>query len=56
MTHEEAFFPEKDEWKEETVSLAGYNGEVIIRFQDICGFGNNLFIDQVRIKESMGTD
>jgi len=55
-THEELFYPQKDEWKEETVSLAGYHGEVIIRFQDICGFGNNLFIDQVRINERKSTE
>ena len=48
------FYPAASQWKHETISLAAYTGEVLIRFRDICGYGNNLFIDGVHIDQSTG--
>jgi CubicO group peptidase (beta-lactamase class C family) len=51
----DAFFPKSNEWSQQTVSLAGYSGNVLIRFQDICGFANNLFIDDIHVGWPAGT-
>jgi CubicO group peptidase (beta-lactamase class C family) len=46
------FFPTATQWKHETISLAAYTGDVMIRFRYICGRSNNLFIDAVHIGQS----
>jgi D-alanyl-D-alanine carboxypeptidase len=48
------FFPQSGQWRNVMVSLGAYTGEVIIRFQDICGYGNNLFLDDVRVDYPTG--
>jgi CubicO group peptidase (beta-lactamase class C family) len=48
------FYPTAGQWRLETISLAAYTGEVLIRFRSICGFGNNLFIDDINIDQSTG--
>ena len=48
------FYPTATQWKHETISLAAYTGEVMIRFRKICGWGNNLYIDNVSIDQSTG--
>ncbi len=50
------FWPTATQWKHETISLAAYTGEVMIRFRKICGWSNNLFIDAVHIGQSTGID
>ena len=50
------FYPTATQWKHETISLAAYTGEVLIRFRKICGWGNNLYIDNVGIDQSTGID
>jgi D-alanyl-D-alanine carboxypeptidase len=50
------FFPDTDQWRTEIISLGAYTGDVIIRFQDICGYGNNLFIDDVQVGWPVGTN
>ena len=47
------FYPaDGSQWKSDTISLAAYSGEVLIRFRSINGHGNNLFIDDVSIDQS----
>ena len=53
-TTTDLFYPAAGQWKHETISLAAYTGEVLIRLRDICGYGNNLFIDDVNIDQSTG--
>ena len=48
------FWPTAAQWKHETISLAAYTGEVMIRFRKICGWSNNLFIDAVSVAQSTG--
>ncbi len=43
------FFPDPSEWVTKTIPLAGYSGKILIRFQAICGYSNNLFIDDVEV-------
>ena len=47
----QSFFPESaTEWRKEAVSLADYAGQsVVIRFINITGYGNGLFIDNVNV-------
>jgi len=45
-----AFCPQSSaEWKQESFSLATDTGDVLIRFRNVCGFGNNLYLDEVNI-------
>ncbi|MEO8149643.1 MAG: serine hydrolase [Bacteroidia bacterium] len=53
-TATDVFYPTSSQWKHETISLAAYTGEVLIRFRNICGYGNNLYIDDVHIDQSTG--
>ncbi|MHC1778345.1 MAG: serine hydrolase [Lentimicrobium sp.] len=48
------FFPESNQWKNEFISLVGFTGDVIIRFQEICENGNNLFLDDVKVEGGVG--
>jgi Secretion system C-terminal sorting domain len=50
-----AFYPQSNaEWKQESFSLAAFPGDALIRFRDVCGFGNNLFLDDVNVSFPTG--
>ena len=45
------FYPANfNQWKIDTISLAAYSGEVLIRFRCINRNGNNLYLDDINIK------
>ncbi len=48
-----AFFPSSSShWRNDTISLAAYTGKsILIKFVNIAGYGNNLFIDNVHIRD-----
>ncbi len=49
-TPDRIFYPQQaSHWKEIVVSLAADTGNILIRFRSYNGFGNNLYIDNVRI-------
>lgn len=48
------FFPQVTEWRHETILITPYIGDALIRFRNICDFGNNLFIDQLSIDFTTG--
>jgi hypothetical protein len=53
------FYPQSSAaWKHESISLAGYAGNALIRFRCINGSGNNLFLDDVSVSypNSIATD
>ncbi len=50
------YFPTSEEWSKIAIPLDEYTGNVIIRFQDICGFGNNLFLDNVKVEFTIGEE
>lgn len=49
-----AFVPTASQWRKDTVSLQAYSGQpnVKIRFENYCGYGNNLYIDNINIISS----
>jgi hypothetical protein len=51
-----AFVPTSSQWRLETVSLAPYASatQAIIRFRNINGYGNNLYIDDINITAATG--
>lgn len=46
-----SFTPTASQWRKETIDLSGYTSqnEVLIRFNAISGYGNNLYIDDINI-------
>jgi CubicO group peptidase (beta-lactamase class C family) len=49
------FYPQSTaEWKHESISLESDTGNVLIRFRDVCGWGNNLYLDDVRVSFPTG--
>ena len=51
------FYPsEASEWKEESIPLTGYTGEVLIRFRAVNGSGNNLYLDNLEVSLAIGTE
>ena len=54
MASQYLFMPNANQWRQERISLAGYAGDVMIRFRAISYSGNNLFIDNVRIDHANG--
>ena len=51
-----AFYPQSaSEWKLESIPLEAYTGDVLIRFRSVCGFSNNLFLDDVKVTFPVGT-
>jgi CubicO group peptidase (beta-lactamase class C family) len=49
--HEEVFYPESaSEWKHVSLSLAGFEGNILIRFRARYGNSNNLYIDNIRVE------
>ncbi|MCX6227505.1 MAG: choice-of-anchor J domain-containing protein, partial [Bacteroidia bacterium] len=52
-----AFYPLfKGSWKKETLSLSAFPGNVRIRFRNICGYGNNVFLDDVEVRQLTGIE
>lgn len=43
------FYPETEDWKLVNLSLSPYEGSLLIRFRIVCGFSNNLYIDDVNV-------
>jgi hypothetical protein len=49
------YFPKTSaEWVTETFSLASYTGDVLIRFREVSGWGNNLYLDNVKVSFPTG--
>jgi len=49
------FYPQSSaEWKQESFSLAADTGDVLIRFRNVCGFSNNLYLDDVNVSFPTG--
>lgn len=46
-----------NQWKTETVSLTQYVGNAIkVKFEGICDYGNNMYLDQINIDQATGID
>jgi D-alanyl-D-alanine carboxypeptidase len=44
------FYPQSGAaWKQEIIPMDAYTGDALIRFRDVCGFSNNLFLDDVTV-------
>ncbi len=52
-----AFTPNASQWRKDTVSLQTYLGQpnVKVRFENYCGYGNNLYVDNINITSSVPT-
>jgi len=52
------FVPNSSQWRNETVDISQYTGNpnVIIRFDAVNGHGNNLYVDNITIDNSVGID
>ncbi|MCX6267193.1 MAG: serine hydrolase [Bacteroidetes bacterium] len=49
------FFPQTpDQWKTEEILLSDYTGNVLIKFRDVSGNGNNLYLDDVSVNFPTG--
>lgn len=49
-TTSNSFYPQSGtQWKKESIPLEEYNGDVLIRFRSVCGWSNNLFLDDVNV-------
>jgi len=47
------FIPSPSQWRSETVALSGFNtGSVLVKFVATSAFGNNLYVDNVRLTET----
>ena len=48
---QQAFTPTAGQWRAELVDLAAYEGDpsVIIAFENVNGYGNNLYIDNIDV-------
>ena len=54
-TTSDPFYPQSgSEWKQETFSLEAFPGDVLIRFRNVCGWGNNLYLDEVNVSFPTG--
>jgi len=53
----ETFYPDSpEEWKHESFSLSGFDGNVLIRFRATLGYSNNLYIDNILVGSPVGVD
>lgn len=52
-----AFVPTADQWAANELDLTSYNGqsEILIRFVGESGYGNNVFVDNVNVSTTVGT-
>ena len=52
-----ALYPHAADWLTESVSLAQFNNasELMIKFEGVSGFGNNLYIDDINLNSNVGT-
>ena len=52
--HTNFFVPLASEWRLESINLSAYAGisEVMFRFETLSGFGNNIYIDDVKITDA----
>jgi hypothetical protein len=48
------FVPTASQWRKETISLSGFNGITNFKFENVAGYGNNLYIDDIAINTSVG--
>jgi hypothetical protein len=46
-----AFVPTATQWRKEVISLAGYSGDVLVKFVATSAFGNNLYLDNVNLSQ-----
>jgi CubicO group peptidase (beta-lactamase class C family) len=50
------FYPKSpDHWRTEVIPLPGYSGNVLVKFRDVNGNGNNLYLDDVSVSFPTGT-
>jgi CubicO group peptidase (beta-lactamase class C family) len=55
--HEKEFYPgSTSEWKHASFSLAGFEGNILIRFRARYGNSNNLYIDNIHVGSGVGID
>jgi len=54
---QQAFVPNASQWRTETIDVASLAGqsEVLFRFRGISAFGDNLYLDNVRLQQSSTT-
>jgi len=51
------FVPTSQQWRREYVNLASYAGKnVLISFEAVTGYGNNLYLDDINIINAVGID
>lgn len=51
-----SFVPTADQWRQESISLSDFNApEVIVKFRATSGGGNNLYIDDINIRQELPT-
>ena len=51
------FYPTSaSHWKQESISLDAYQGDMMIRFRAVCGGGNNLYLDDIAVLYTVGTE
>ncbi|MCU0348635.1 MAG: serine hydrolase [Saprospiraceae bacterium] len=51
---EDVFLPAENEWVNKTYSLENYAGKTVnIRFEMVNGYGNNLYLDNVRVQYAL---
>ncbi|MDZ4847633.1 MAG: choice-of-anchor J domain-containing protein [Chitinophagales bacterium] len=53
----DAFTPTASQWRHEAVDLTTFTGEpnVLVQFHGICGYGNNLYLDDINIGIMLST-
>jgi len=52
---DDEFIPSANDWRKDTIDLSAYDGQstILIKFTGISNFGNNLFIDNLRIVDNL---
>jgi D-alanyl-D-alanine carboxypeptidase len=49
------FYPQTEDWRLVNFSLSPYEGDLLIRYRIVCGFSNNLYIDDVKVDQLTST-